>query len=431
VLKGHEETAPVASPSERPGLLGRFWSALGPGVITGAADDDPSGIATYSLAGAQFGTTLLWTALLTWPMMAAVQMMCARIGMVTGRGLMACMRKKFSRRALAAAAVALLLANILNIGADLSGMADGAELLTGLSSHGWVILFGLLITLATVYMRYGTMTRVLKWLVLALFAYAATAFYIHPPWHRVLHDLVTPRVPAQSGGWSTVVAILGTTISPYLFFWQTAEEVEEEKVMGRRTLRQRQGATPDELRNRAVDVGIGTFFSNVVMFFIIVTTAFTLHQHGLTQPTTSREVAEALRPLAGPFATLLYALGIVGTGLLAIPTLSGSAAYSMAEIFGWREGFDERFRRARAFYIVIAFAIAAGAGLDFANVNAVQALYWVAVINGVLAPFLLTGILLAASDRSLMLGQPVSRLARAVVGITTLAMFGAAVAMFA
>jgi NRAMP (natural resistance-associated macrophage protein)-like metal ion transporter len=417
------------STAEKPRLLGRFWSALGPGVITGAADDDPSGIATYSLAGAQFGTALVWTALLTWPMMAAVQMMCARIGMVTGHGLMACMRKKFSRRVLAVAAMALLLANILNIGADLAGMADAAELLSGLSSHGWVVLFSLLITLATIYLRYRTMARVLKWLVPALFAYAATAFYIHPTWHVVLGDLVTIRIPSQPGGWATVVAILGTTISPYLFFWQTAEEVEEEKVIGRRTLRQRQGATPDELRNRAVDVGVGTFFSNVIMFFIIVTTAFTLHRHGMTQPATSREVAEALRPLAGRFATLLYTLGIVGTGLLAIPTLSGSAAYAVAEVFGWREGFDERFRGARAFYIVITFAIVAGAALDFANVNAVQALYWVAVINGVLAPFLLTGILLAASDRSLMRGQPASTLGRAVVGITTLAMFGAAAVM--
>jgi Mn2+/Fe2+ NRAMP family transporter len=425
-----QPAAVPTSTGEKPGLLRRFWSALGPGVITGAADDDPSGIATYSLAGAQFGTALLWTALITWPLMAAVQMMCARIGMVTGRGLMACMRKKFPRRVLAIAALALLLANTLNIGADLAGMADAAELLTGLNSHGWVVLFGLLIALATIYMRYGTMARALKWLALALFAYVATAFYIHPPWPVVLGNLVTLHVPSQPGGWATVVAILGTTISPYLFFWQTAEEVEEEKAKGHATLRERQGATPAELRNRALDVGVGTFFSNVVMFFIIVTTAFTLHRHGMTHPTTSREVAEALRPLAGPFATLLYTLGIVGTGLLAIPTLSGSAAYAVAEVFGWKEGIDERFRRARAFYIVIAFSMAAGVALDFANVNVVQALYWVAVINGVLAPFLLTGILLAASDRSLMRGQPSSGLGRVVVGITTLAMFGAAAAMF-
>ena len=408
----------------------RVWSALGPGVITGAADDDPSGIATYSVAGAQLGTGLLWTALLTWPMMAAVQSMCARIGMVTGRGLMGALRRKFSRRTLGAAAAALLVANTINIGADLAGMADAMELLVGVNSHVWVVLFGAGIAWATIQLRYGVIARVLKWLALVLFAYVITGIYIRPPWSAVLHATFVPSIPSGRTAWASLVAILGTTISPYLFFWQASQEVEEEKARGRHTLVERRGATPEELQDRKIDIGVGTFFSNVVMFFIILTTAFTLHVHGMTEVTTSRQVAEALRPLAGNLATLLYTLGIVGTGLLAIPTLSGSAAYAFAELFGWRQGFDTLFRGAPAFYMVVGTAMAAGVAMDFANVNAVKALYWTAVINGLLAPFLLTGILLAASDRKLMRDQPSSRLGRVAVGLTTAFMFVAAVAMF-
>jgi Mn2+/Fe2+ NRAMP family transporter len=326
------------------------------------------------------------------------------------------------------AAVALLVANTINLGADLVGMAAAADLLTGVSSHIWVVLFGALIAWSTIYLRYATIARVLKWLVLALFAYVVTGIYIRPSWPEVLQRSFIPAVPA--GGWATVVAILGTTISPYLFFWQASEEVEEEKAAGRRSLVSRLGATSDELLDRKLDVGIGTFFSNVVMFFIILTTAFTLHLHGVTQPETSRQVAEALQPLAGRFATLLYTLGLVSTGLLAIPTLSGSAAYAFAEVFGWREGIDERLTRAPAFYLVVAISIGAGMAMDFASINAVKALYWTAVLNGLLAPLLLTGILVAASDPVLMQGQPSSLLGRVTVGLTTVAMVCAAVAMF-
>ena len=404
--------------------------ALGPGLITGAADDDPSGIATYSLAGAQLGTGLLWTALLTWPLMAAVQSMCARIGMVTGRGLMGALRRKFPRRVLGAAAAALLVANTINIGADLSGMADAMELLVGVNSHVWVVLFGAGIAWATIELRYTTIARILKWLALVLFAYVITGVLIRPPWGAVLHATFLPSMPPGRAAWSTLVAILGTTISPYLFFWQASQEVEEEKAAGRHSLVQRRGATPDELIDRKIDVGAGTFFSNLVMFFIILTTAFTLHAHGKTQLSTSRDVAEALRPLAGNFATLLYTVGVIGTGLLAIPTLSGSAAYAFAELFGWRQGMDAHFRRAPAFYMVVATAMAAGVAMDFANVNPVKALYWSAILNGLLAPFLLTGILLVATDRKLMRNQPSSRLGRVTVGVTTVFMFAAAVAMF-
>ncbi|HXL86101.1 MAG TPA: divalent metal cation transporter [Gemmatimonadaceae bacterium] len=410
--------------------LRRFWRALGPGVITGAADDDPSGIATYSAAGAQFGTRLLWTALVTWPLMAAVQTMCARIGMVTGRGLMGALRRKFPRPVLLAMCGALFIANTINIGSDLSGMADAAELLTHVTSHVWVVVFGVLIAWATVRLRYVLIANVLKWLALVLFAYVVTALIVGPDWNHVAHDTFFPKMPRERGEWAMVVAILGTTISPYLFFWQASQEVEEEKAMGRHTLVARRGATPEEIKARKWDVGIGTFFSNVAMFFIILTTALTLHSAGITQVNTSAEIAAALRPLAGNLATLLYTVGLVGTGALAIPTLAGSAAYAFAETFGWNQGIDERFRRARAFYVVVIIAVGIGVGLDFANVNPVKALYWTAILNGLLAPFLLLGIVITASDRKLMQNQPSSALGRSVVWLTTAAMFGAAIAMF-
>jgi len=418
-----------AEPNPR-GFLHRLWSSLGPGVITGAADDDPSGIATYSVAGAQLGTGLLWTSVITWPLMAAVQSMCARIGMVTGQGLASTFRKKFPRSVITMIAAALMLANSINIGADLVGMGDAMQLLTQVNSRLWAIGFGLFIAWATIRLRYITLVNALKWLTLVLFAYVLTAIRLHPDWDSVAQATLTPSLPRGRAAWATLVAILGTTISPYLFFWQASQEVEEEKSMGRQSPAERQGATPTEILTRKIDVGVGTFFSNVVMFFIMLTTALTLHVHGITAPATSKDVALALRPLAGRFAALLYTIGLVGTGLLAIPTLAGSAAYALAETFHWREGIDERFPRARRFYVVLALSILAGIGIDFANVNAVKALYWSAVINGLLAPFLLLGILIVASDQRIMRGQPSSRLGRVTVGLATAAMFFAAVAMF-
>jgi len=422
-----EKATPGKTP--RPGLVRRFVSVLGPGLITGAADDDPSGIATYSIAGARLGTSLLWTAWLTWPLMAAVQMMCARIGMVGGMGLAGALRKKFPRWLLVVVCLALFAANTINIGADLSGMADAAEMLTGLDSHYLVVVFGVGIAWATIRLRYYQIASVLKWLALVLFAYVITAIHIGPDWATVFRDLI-PSVPRGSEAWGTLVAILGTTISPYLFFWQASQEVEEEKALGRRMLRSRFGATDREIGDRKIDVGVGTFFSNLVMFFIILTTALTLHRHGLTKIETSRQVAEALRPLAGRFAELLYTVGIIGTGLLAIPTLSGSAAYAFAETFGWRQGLDQKLKSARYFYGIVIFSTAAGIALDFAGINPVQALYWTAVVNGLLAPFLLVGILVVACDRDCMHGQPSSLLGSFVVAVAALLMFGAAAGMF-
>ena len=406
-----------------------FFAALGPGIITGAADDDPSGVATYSIAGAQLGTSLLWTAWLTWPLMAAVQMMCARIGMVTGRGLAGALTQKFPKPVLLIACTALLFANTINVASDLSGMADAAEVLTGVTSHIYVVVFGVAITIAIIRFRYHQIAYILKWLVISLFSYVVVAFLVSPDWPQVAHDTLIPSVPSSKEGWETLVAIFGTTISPYLFFWQSAQEVEEEEAMGRRLLVEREGATRKELTDRRMDVGVGTFLSNVVMFFIILTTAVTLHTHGLTMISSSKDAAEALRPLAGNLATTIYAIGIVAVGFLAIPTLAGSAAYAFAEVLNWSRGLDEKLYQARAFYAAITGSVLCGMAFDFLNVNPISALFWTAVINGVLAPFLLVGVLLTARDKSIMLGQPSSALSQAVVALTTLVMFSAAIAM--
>jgi Mn2+/Fe2+ NRAMP family transporter len=410
-------------------LVRQFFSVLGPGLITGAADDDPSGIATYSVVGAQMGTAMLWTAFITWPLMACVQLMCARIGMVTGTGLGGALRQKGPRWLLFGGALGLLVANTINVGADLSGMADAAAMLTGRNSHIYVVTFGICIAYATVQFRYHQIAMILKWLAAVLFAYVITAFILKPNWASVLYHTFIPSWPRGHNAWQSLVAILGTTISPYLFFWQASQEVEEEKAMGRRLLVQREGATTKEIINRKLDVGVGTFFSNLVMYFIILTTALVLHGHGITNIDTSKQAAEALRPFAGTFAYLLYTIGIIGVGFLAIPTLAGSAAYAFAETFSWKQGLDKSLRGARHFYAVLIFSILLGLTLDFLKVNPVKALFWTAVINGVLAPFLLVGILFAASDRKLMRGQPSSWLSRIVVGIVTLGMFGAAAAM--
>lgn len=404
--------------------------SLGPGVITGAADDDPSGIATYSVAGAQLGTKLLWTALLTWPLMAAVQMMCARIGKVTGQGLAGNLSKRFPRWLLLTLIIALLGANTINIAADLAGMADAASMLCRINSRWFVVAFALLISWATVKLEYRQIAKVLKWMVLVLFAYPITAFVVGANWGQVLHDTLVPSMPHTRDEWATLVAILGTTISPYLFFWQASEEVEEEKLAGQSTLALRKGATISELELRNIDVGVGAFFSNMVMFFIILTTALTLNRHGITQIETSRQAAEALRPFAGNFAAVLFTLGIIGVGFLAIPTLAGSAAYAFAETLGWRQGLNKKLKQARWFYALILISTGVGVALDFVGVNPVKALYWTAVVNGLLAPFLLVGILVVASDKKLMQGQPSSHLGLAIVAIAAVAMFAAGVAMF-
>jgi Mn2+/Fe2+ NRAMP family transporter len=408
----------------------RILRALGPGVTTGAADDDPSGVTTYSVAGAQFGTAFLWSAFVTWPLMAGVQMMCARIGMVTGMGLAGALREKFPRWVVGLMAIALLIANTINIASDLSGMADAAEMLGGGSSHWYVWILGLGICAATVMLRYHQIASVLRWLAVALFAYVITAFLIHPDWSTFVGDVFLPHWPQGSKGWATLVAILGTGISPYLFFWQAGQEVEEERAKGRRLLVHRQDATHTEIVDRRIDVGIGTFFSNLVMFFIILTTALTLNRHGITEIATTRDAAQALRPLAGEYAYFLYTAGILGTGLLAIPTLAGSAAYAFAETFDWAYGLDEKFNDAVSFYAVFILATVAGAALDLFDVDPIKALFWSAIVNGMLSPFLLAAVWFVASDRRIMRGQISSPLTRVVVALTTVLMLGAGIGMF-
>ena len=422
--------APEPSSHSSPSTFRKFLRAIGPGVITGAADDDPAGIATYSSAGALLGISMLWTALLTWPLMGVVQFMCARIGMVTGEGLGSIFRKKFPLWLVVIFSAALLVANTINLGADLSGMADAGMLLTGIPSIILVCLFGVAIAAATIAFPYRSIANTLKWLALSLLAYVIAAFVSGGSWAGVARGTFVPQWPANNDAWGMLVAILGTTISPYLFYWQASEETEEEKSMGEKTVASRRGATEEDILLRKFDVGLGTFFSNLVMYFIILTTALTLHRHGVTHIDTSRQAAEALRPIAGRFSSLLFTVGVLGVGFLAIPTLSGSAAYALAETFRWHEGLDNKLQRAPKFYAVIIISTVAGIILNFAGVNPVRALYWSAVVNGLLAPFILAALLIVASDRKLMCDQPSSPLSRIIVAITTLFMLAAGIGMF-
>jgi NRAMP (natural resistance-associated macrophage protein)-like metal ion transporter len=380
----------------------RYFRALGPGLVTGASDDDPSGVTTYAVAGAAFGTALLWTAWVTLPLMAAIQLTCARIGLVSGRGLAGAMRHHYPRWFLYASCVLLLVANVFNIAADLAGMADAAQMLTGVPSGLWVPLFGLVVLVATVYTSYVRFASWLKWLTAVLFAYVVSAFLAYPDWPAALRNTLLPYVPPDARAVPTIVGILGTTISPYLFFWQASQEVEEERARGRRTVAERRGANAHELRDARRDVFTGMAFSNVVMYFIILATASTLFRGGHTDIETSREAAEALRPLAGDGAYLLFTLGLVGTGLLAIPVLAGSASYAVAELFGWRAGLDLKPRQGRRFYLVLGGAIVAGALLDTLRIGAVRMLFLSAVLNGLLAPPLMLLVMLVGNNRKIM-----------------------------
>jgi NRAMP (natural resistance-associated macrophage protein)-like metal ion transporter len=382
--------------------LVRYFRILGPGLITGASDDDPSGIATYAVAGAALGLGMLWTAPATLPLMAAVQLICARIGLVTGRGLAGVIRGRYPRPLLYAACLLLLVANVFNIAADLAGMADASQMLTGVPSLLSIPLFGVVILLATVYLSYPRFARYLKWLTAVLLAYVLAAFLARPDWRHVALATVTPRLAWDSTYITTLVGVLGTTISPYLFFWQASHEVEQEKAQGRRTLAQRRGATAHELADARLDVVTGMFFSNVAMFFIMLATAVTLHPAGRTEIETARQAAEALRPLAGDLASVLFALGLIGTGLLAIPVLAGSASFAVAEVFGWRSGLDLTPRRGRRFYLVFAGAVVAGMLLDLVGTNPIRMLFLCAVLNGLLAPPLLFLVMLVSRNRAIM-----------------------------
>jgi NRAMP (natural resistance-associated macrophage protein)-like metal ion transporter len=410
--------------------LVRYFRMLGPGLVTGAADDDPSGITTYSVAGASLGYGMLWMALATFPLMAAVQLVCARIGLVSGRGLAAAIRRHYPRPFLYVACLLLLIANVFNIAADLSGMADVTHMLTGVPTVVSAPVLGLVILLATIYMTYTTFARSLKWLTAVLFAYVVTAFLARPDWRQVAVATFVPRLHWDSLFMTTVVAVLGTTISPYLFFWQASYEVEAEKAQGRRTVAQRRGASAHELSDARLDVGTGMFFSNFVMFFIILATGATLHVSGQTQIESARQAAEALRPLAGDGAYLLFALGLIGTGLLAVPVLAGSASFAVAEVFGWRSGLDLTPRRGRRFYLVFAGAVVAGMVLNLGGTNPIRMLFLSAVLNGLLAPPLLVLVMLVGNNKAIMGAHVNGPWLNAFGWLATAVMFAAAIGFF-
>jgi len=410
--------------------LRHFFRDLGPGLITGAADDDPSGISTYSVAGAAFGYAQLWIALVSFPLMAAVQLMCARLGMVTGLGLASVVRRRYSRAVLWGACLLLLVANTVNIGADLGGMAEAMQMVSGVSSYFWLPLFAILIVVLLVWLSYRHIARIFKWLTLVLFAYVITAFLAHPHWREVLTGTFFPHIEWTAGYLATVLGVLGTTISPYLFFWQASQEVEEERAMGRRTVAARRGATDAELRSARTDVVTGMAFSNLVMYFIILATGATLYVSGQRDIETARQAAEALKPLAGPGAYWLFTLGLIGTGMLGVPVLAGSAAYAVTEAMHWHGSLEDRPRSAPKFYALLAVAVLLGLILNYLKLNAVRMLFWAAVLNGMLAPPLIILVTLLSSDRAVM-GKRVNPQALTVLGwLTAAVMLAATVMMF-
>jgi NRAMP (natural resistance-associated macrophage protein)-like metal ion transporter len=408
-----------------------LFSKLGPGLITGASDDDPSGIATYAQAGASTGYSMLWVIFLTTPMMAVVQGMCARIAMVTGKGLAAAMRQKLPRLIVAPLGIAVIIANTVNAGADLEGMSAAARLLFNQSNLFWIGIFGAMLIVIQVWFAYRSFESIVKWLTLALFAYVVTAFVVRPPWGDVFRHLVVPEIHLHATWLTMLVAVLGTTITPYLFFWQAALEVEEEEQLGRKTVAQRRGATPQEISAMHVDVNAGMIYSNAVAFFIIVTTAATLAAHGLHQITSAGDAVKALEPLAGRFAAWLFAAGMIGTGLLAIPAFTASSAYIISEAFGFREGLNEKVRQAPQFYAALILGMLIAMMIGFLRVDPVAALFWAAVVNGVVAVPLLAVIVLIASDRHVMGRWRSSAVARIWGWGTVGAMGLAAIAMFA
>jgi NRAMP (natural resistance-associated macrophage protein)-like metal ion transporter len=409
----------------------RWLEQLGPGLITGAADDDPSGIATYSQAGAQFGYQLGWTLALTYPLMVGIQMVSARMGRVTGHGLAANVRSHFPRPVLYAVVIMLVVANTINIAADIAAMGEALRLVIGGPMLVYAILFGIVCLGLQVFLRYQVYVRYLKWLTLALLAYVAVVFTIAVPWREVLLGLVWPKIKLTSEALTVIVAVFGTTISPYLFFWQAAQEVEELNADPAATaLRLDPADARAHLHRIKFDTYFGMGFSNLIALFIIISCAATLHRNGITDIATSAQAAEALRPLAGNAAFLLFSLGIIGTGMLAVPVLAGSAAYAVAETFEWKSGLDLKLLEAREFYAIIAFATLGGVLLDFTPIDPIKALFWSAVINGVIAVPIMVVMMLLADDPKVMGAFTVTRRLKALGWLATWTMAAAVVAMF-
>jgi len=409
-----------------------FWQALGPGLITGASDDDPSGIGTYSQVGAQFGFGLLWTMLFSFPLMVCVQLICARIGRVTGEGIAGNLRRHFPAKVLFPIVGLLLLANTINIAADLGAMGAALQLLIGGPGLFYTALFSALSLLLQVFVPYSRYVRILKWLSLVLLAYVAAVFSLTIPWRDVALHTLLPTLSFKSGYITAVVAIFGTTISPYLFFWQASQEVEEqEAAAGEEPLITAPTQARKQLSRISADTYVGMGMSNVVAFSIILTTAVALHSHGVENIATAAQAATALRPVAGEFAFSLFSLGIIGTGLLAVPVLAGSAAYGVAEAMGWKFGMERKLAQATKFYAIIAGAILAGLVMNFMGVDPIKALFWTAVINGVVAVPLLVVIMLMASRRQVMRQFVIPRSLKWGGWFTAAFMTASAAAMFA
>lgn len=409
------------------GQAREYWKSLGPGLTTGAADDDPSGITTYSQAGAQYGFNLLWLSGFTFPLMAIVQEMCARIGLVTGRGLAANIRQYYPKWVLYIATSLLFAANTLNIGADLGAMAKATQLLFPHFSFTTLILGFTMFTLALqIFTTYEKYAKYLKWLALVLLSYVFSALTVNLDWNEVLQKAIIPTIVLSRDQIFLITAVLGTTISPYLFFWQTSQEVEEQILGGKTTLKLRQEeTTPQEVKNMRMDVWSGMFLSNLVMFFIIAAAGATLFAHGITNITTAAQAAEALRPIAGDKVYWLFALGIIGTGMLAVPILAGSASYALSESFGWKFGLYRRLKEANAFYGVIIISTGIGLAINLLGFDPIKALIYSAVVNGLIAPPVLVLIVLMSSNMKIMGKWTSSRLTIAVgwlvVALMTLA----------
>jgi len=380
-----------------------FLARLGPGLITGASDDDPSGIGTYSQAGAQVGFGIGWTMLLTYPLMAAIQEISARVGRVTGHGIAGNVCRHFPAPVLWFLLVLLFIANTINIAADLGAMADALRLLIGGPGVLYVAVFGYVSVLAQIFMAYSRYVAILKWLTLVLFAYVIALAVVKVPWSEALHGLLVPSIQWNATFLTTLVALLGTTISPYLFIWQSSQEAEEQRIdPDKKPLKQTPSQTSEEFTRIRIDTLVGMAFSNIIGIAIIMTTAATLHANGTTNIETSTQAAEALRPLAGVFAETIFALGIIGTGLLAIPVLAGSTAYAIGEGRRWSVGLSRKPEKAVAFYAALAVSVLLGIGLNFTPLNPIKALYWSAVINGVLAPPVMVLLMLLVRKEQVM-----------------------------
>jgi NRAMP (natural resistance-associated macrophage protein)-like metal ion transporter len=380
-----------------------FLQSLGPGLITGAADDDPSGIATYSQVGAQFGLSLLWTMVFTFPLMAAIQEICGRLGRITGTGVASSLDKRYSRPFVYAVVLLLCVANIFNLGADLAAMGDAAATVIGGKPLLYAVAFGVVSLTLQIVVPYRLYVRYLRWLTLALFAYVAAVFVVHVPWLAALRAAVWPRFERSSEYWMALVAVLGTTLSPYLFFWQTSQEAEDVRLdKNEQPLRRNPSQAGGAFRRIAMDTRTGMAFSNLVAIAIILTTAVTLHAANSSAAsstiTTAADAAKALKPIAGRFAFLLFALGIIGTGLLAIPVLAGSAGYAVSGVFKWKGSLEKKPEKAPRFYAVIAVATLVGIALDFVGLNPIQALYWSAVLNGLVAAPVMYAVMRLADD---------------------------------